>query len=101
MKKRTNKYKAWLNFQPRRSSKLFVCIERQERYATVSCALDPEETLLYSKVTPQQYYKIFAAQKYYKMYNNQLVIVIFMLHQLFSLVYVPSCQLLVHSVTVA
>ena len=42
---------AFNEFSPRRSSELFVCIERQECYATVSCALDPEETLLYSKVT--------------------------------------------------
>ena len=42
---------AFSELSPGRTTKLFVCIERQERYATVSCALDPEETLLYSKVT--------------------------------------------------
>jgi hypothetical protein len=54
-KVKTNKYKDSPNmcdFKPWRVPKLFVCIGRQERGTTTSCDLDPEETLLYSKVTP-------------------------------------------------
>ena len=53
-KRKVNKYKDSPNIcelRPWMVPKLFVCIERHVRYPTMSCDLDPEETLLYSKVT--------------------------------------------------
>ena len=52
-KRQVNKYKDSPNIyelRPWMVPKLFVCIERHVRYPTMSCDLDPEETLLYSKV---------------------------------------------------
>ena len=54
--------------------KLFVCIERHVRYPTMSCDLDPEETLLYSKVTmPPNRGPIWQAIQNFVSRNNLIV----------------------------
>ena len=44
---------AFSGLSPRSNTILFVCIEWQHPYPTISYDLDPEETLLYSKVIRQ------------------------------------------------